>query len=137
MSWTDWLPVTRGDLKNLWSYVMDQTEHITRIGEITMARVDELRARLAAATDELARDLEDLRGRLAQQDEALAAELEPMVARLEQMGTDPSNPVPDAPADGGTGQPAGDAGTGTGGAVGGGDVVNPTPGAADNPNENR
>lgn len=105
-----------------------------------MARVDELRERLAAATDEIARDLEDLRGRLAQQDEALAAELEPMVARLEAMGQDPQNPVPDAPADGdqggepadGGGAPAGDGGVGTDG----GDVVNPTPGAADNPNEN-
>jgi hypothetical protein len=132
MSWDYWLPATRSDLKNLWSYVMDQTEHITRIGEITMARVDELRARLAAATDEIARDLDALRARIAQQDEALAAELEPMVARLEQMGADPQNPVPDAPADGGTGQPADGSGTGTGGAVGGGDVVNPTPGAEDN-----
>jgi hypothetical protein len=118
MSWDYWLPATRGDLQNLWSYVMDQTEYITRIGEATMARVDELRARLAAATDEIARDLEDLRGRLAQQDEALAAELEPMVARLEQMGQDPENPVPDA--DGGTGQPADGSGTGTDGAVGDG-----------------
>jgi hypothetical protein len=127
VNWDDWLPASRGELKNLWSYVLDQTDHITRIGEITMARVDELRARLAAATDELARDLEDLRGRLAQQDEALAAELEPMVARLEQMGQDPENPVPDAPADGGNDGSAGTPGGGT-------EVVNPTPGAEDNPN---
>jgi hypothetical protein len=131
MTWDDWLPATRADLKrdtkSLWDYVLSQTEHITRIGEITMARVDELRARLAAATDELARDLEDLRGRLAQQDESLAAELEPMVARLEQMGQDPSNPVPDAPAAGGS-----DGSDVTPG--GGTEVVNPTPGADDNPN---
>jgi hypothetical protein len=134
-SW-NWLPATRRDLKTLWSYVLGQTEHITRIGELTMARVDDLRARLAAATDELARDLEDLRGRLAQQDEALAAELEPMVARLEQMGADPNNPVPAAPAAGG------DAGTGTDAAAGGtpaggADVVNPTPSADDNPDSTR
>jgi hypothetical protein len=135
MTLWDWLPATKGDLKNLWSYVLDQTEHVTRIGEQTMARVDELRTRLNAATDELARDLDDLRGRLARQDEALAAELEPMVARLESMGQDPKNPVPDAPAP--TPAPAGgDADTGTGGPVGPGvgtDVVNPTPGAEDNP----
>ena len=134
-SWRDWLPATQGDVRSLWSYVLGQTEHITRIGEITMARVDELRARLAAATDEIARDLDDLRGRLAQQDESLARELEPMVARLEQMGQDPQNPVPDAPADGGAGQPADGSDTETGGVGGDGtDVVNPTPGAEDNPN---
>lgn len=127
MSWRDWLPATQGDVRSLWSYVLDQTDHITRIGEITMARVDELRARLAAATDELARDLEDLRGRLAQQDEALATELEPMVARLEAMGKDPQNPVPDAPVDGENDGSVGNPGGGT-------DVVNPTPGAEDNPN---
>ena len=130
MSWREWLPATQGDVKNLWSYVLDQTDHITRIGEITMARVDELRARLAAATDELARDLEDLRGRLAQQDESLAAELEPMVSRLEAMGRDPENPVPDAPAGGGNDGSAGTPGGGT-------DVLNPTPDAADNPDANR
>jgi hypothetical protein len=129
MSWDDWLPATRRDLRNLWSYVLDQTDHVTKIGEVTMARVDELRARLAAATDEIARDLKDLRGRIAQQDEALAAELEPMVTRLEQMGADPQNPVPDVD---GSGQPVDGSGTGTDAGVGGGDVVNPTPGAEDN-----
>lgn len=137
MTWDDWLPATRRDLRNLWSYVLDQTDHVTKIGEVTMARVQELAARLNEATNEIARDLEDLRSRLAQQDEALAAELEPMVTRLEQMGQDPQNPVPDAPADGGSGQPADGSGTGTGreGGVGldGTDVVNPTP----NPDENR
>lgn len=134
-SWRDWLPATQGDVRSLWSYVLGQTEHITRIGEITMARVDELRARLAAATDELARDLDDLRGRLAQQDESLARELEPMVARLEQMGQDPQNPVPDPPVNPGVPEGETDADTETGGVGGGGtDVVNPTPGAEDNPN---
>jgi len=123
MSWR-WLPATRGQVESLWSYVLDQTEHITMIGERTMARVDELRERLASATDELARDLEDLRGRLATQDEALAAELEPMVARLEAMGADPADPVPAAP----------EAPANPGVPEGGTDVVNPTPGAADNPN---
>jgi hypothetical protein len=136
----DYLLVTRGELhrrlRDLWDYVMSQTDQITMMGEHVMARVDELRTRLAAATDEIARDLEDLRGRLAQQDEALAAELESMVARLEAMGQDPQNPVPDAPADGGP--VGGDSGTGTD-AEGnplpgdGTEVVNPTPGAEDNP----
>jgi hypothetical protein len=129
MTWwmDDYLPVSRGELdrrlQSLWSYVVDQTEHITEIGERTMARVDELRDRLAAATDELARDLDDLRGRLAEQDAALAAELEPMVSRLEAMGADPNNPVPSAPGDAGPG-------------AGGGEVINPTPGAVDNPADN-
>ena len=132
----DYLLVTRGELhrrlKDLWDYVMAQTDQITMMGEHVMARVDELRTRLAAATDELARDLDDLRGRLAAQDEALAAELEPMVARLEAMGADPNNPVPDAPVNGG------DASTGTDAAgnplpADGTEVVNPTPGAEDNP----
>jgi hypothetical protein len=130
----DWLPATRGDLRRLWSYVLDQTEHITTIGDVVMARVDELRTRLAAATDELARDLDDLRGRLAQQDEALAAELEPMVSRLEAMGRDPENPVPDAePVN--PGVPAGETDAdGNPLPADGTEVVNPTPGAEDNPN---
>ena len=123
-----------------WWALSDMQVQITRLQldqlqlrSHLMARVDELRERLAAATDELARDLDDLRGRLAGQDEALAAELEPMVARLEAMGQDPQNPVPDAPVDedGGEGGDApADGGVGTDGS----DVVNPTPGAQDNPN---
>lgn len=132
MSWTDYLPVTRGEferrLKSLWDYVLSQTEHITEIGENTMARVDEVVARLGAATDEIARDLDALRQEVAGLDESVAAKFEPLVSRLEQMGQDPQNPVPDAPADG-------DAGTGSDAPAGDGtDVVNPTPGAEDNPN---
>lgn len=96
MSWTDLLPVTRGELKALWSYVLDQTDHITRIGETIMAKVDELRDRFNVATSEIAAKLDDLRARLATQDEALARELEPMVAQLEAMGQDPADPVPSA-----------------------------------------
>jgi hypothetical protein len=138
MSWTDLLPVTQRQLQNLWSYVLDQTEHITKIGEVTMARVDEVVARLGAATDEIARDLDALRQEVAGLDESVAAKFEPLVSRLEQMGQDPQNPVPDAPADGGS--TGGGAGTGTdvpaGGATpaDGTDVVNPTPDAQDNPN---
>lgn len=134
-SWIDdYLPVSRGEfnrrLKSLWDYALSQTEHITKIGETAMARVDEVVARLGAATDEIARDLDALRQEVAGLDESVAAKFEPLVARLEDMGKDPQNPVPDAPV-------GGDAGTGTdapaGGAGDGTEVVNPTPDAADNP----
>ena len=139
MSWLsdrlDWLAAPWWALSDMQVQITRlQMDHL-QLRSNLMARVDELRERLAAATDELARDLDDLRGRLASQDEALAAELEPMVARLEAMGTDPQNPVPDAPVD----NEGGDGGTGTDGAGNplpgdGTDVVNPTPGAQDNPN---
>lgn len=112
MNWDEWLPATRGDLKRLWSYVLDQMESITMIGEQTMARVDEVVTRLSAATDEIARDLSALRDEVANLDAGVAAKFEPLVTRLEEMGQDPQNPVPDAPADNG-----------------GTDVVNPTPGS--------
>jgi len=125
-SWIDdYLPASRGELnrriKSLWDYALSQTDHITKIGEIAMARMDELASRLNAATNELASDLQALKDQVAGLDEGLAAQFEPLVARLEQMGQDPQNPVPDAPADGGAG-----VGDGT-------EVVNPTPGAEDNP----
>jgi phage repressor protein C with HTH and peptisase S24 domain len=129
MTWIDdYLPVSRGELnrrlKSLWDYALSQTEHITKIGETAMARVDEVVARLGAATDEIARDLDALRQEVAGLDESVAAKFEPLVNRLEQMGQDPQNPVPDAPVDG-------DAGAGTDGE--GPEVVNPTPDAQDNP----
>lgn len=94
MSWTDLLPVTRGELKTLWSYVLDQSEHLTTIGEVIMAKVDELRDRFNVATSDIARKLDELRARVAEQDENLARELEPMVKQLEAMGQDPADPVP-------------------------------------------
>lgn len=109
--------------ESLWSYVLDQTEHITRIGEITMARMDDLAARLNEATNELASDLQALRDQVAQLDEGLAAQFEPMVARLEAMGADPADPVPAPEPPVNPGVPEGET-----------DVVNPTPGAVDNPN---
>lgn len=109
-SWLNYFLSPWRDLSDMQVKVMRlQLDHL-QLRSSLMASVDELRERLAAATDELARDLDDLRGRLASQDEALAAELEPMVARLEAMGADPQNPVPDAPVDGGAGQPV-DGGT--------------------------
>lgn len=123
-----------------WSALSDLQRDVARLQmqflemrSHLMARVDELRERMAAATDELARDLEDLRGRLAAQDEALASELEPMVARLEAMGRDPQNPVPDAePVN--PGVPAGETDElGNPLPADGTEVVNPTPGAEDNP----
>lgn len=128
MNLDDWLPATRRDLRNLWSFVLDQTDHVTKIGEVTMARVDEVVARLGAATDEIARDLDALRQEVAGLDVDVAAKFEPLVTRLEQMGQDPQNPVPDAPADGGAG---GGTDTGTGAGAGddtagdGTDVANP------------
>lgn len=127
MSW-DWLPATRADLQILWSYVLGQTEHITMMGERTMALVDDLVARLSAATDELASDLEALRQEVAGLDENVAAKFEPLVSRLEAMGRDPENPVP------GTEGEAADATEAVQAPGGGTEVTNPTPGAQDNPN---
>lgn len=108
---------------SLWSYVLDQTEHITMLG-VRVTATDDLAARLNAATNELASDLQALRDEVAGLDAGVAAKFEPLVSRLEAMGADPADPVPDvpplpeppAPQDGST------------------DTVNPTPGAADNPN---
>lgn len=124
MPWDDWMPSTRGELRSLWSYVLDQTDHITMIGERVMAQVDDVAARLAAATDELARDLETLRQEVAGLDESVAAKFEPLVSRLEAMGADPQDPVP-AP------EPPVNPGVPEDGTE---DIVNPTPGASDNPN---
>jgi hypothetical protein len=93
MSWTDWLPATRGDLKNLWSYALDQTDHITKLGE-RMAATDDLVARLDTATNELASDLAALRDEVANLDAGVAAKFEPLVNRLEALGADPADPVP-------------------------------------------
>jgi hypothetical protein len=139
VSWDDYLPVTRRELtrrtRDLWDYALAQTEMITKIGERTMARVDDVIARLGAATDELARDLEALRQEVAGLDESVAAKFEPLVSRLEAMGADDNDPVPDAPAEE-PGVPELDADDSDDDAVvnedGSVDVVNPTPGAEDN-----
>jgi hypothetical protein len=107
--------------ESLWSYVLDQEEHITTLGERIMTATDDLAARLNAATNELAADLEALRDEVAGSDAAIAAKFEPLVNRLEGMGADPADPVP-APEPVNPGVPEGET-----------DVVNPTPGAADNP----
>lgn len=88
------------------------TDHPSELRELRldMASTKDVVERLAAATDEVANDLSNLRQRIADQDSALAAELDPIVSRLESMGSDPKDPVPDAPADGGN-TPASDAGS--------------------------
>lgn len=80
--------------ESLWSYVLDQTEHITMLGARVTA-TDDLANRLNLATNELAADLQALRDEVAGLDAGVAAKFEPLVARLEAMGTDPANPVPD------------------------------------------
>lgn len=107
--------------ESLWSYVLDQTEHITTLGERIMTATDDLAARLNAATNELASDLAALRDEVANLDGAVAAKFEPIVSRLEAMGTDPADPVPAPEEPVNPGLPEGE-------------TVNPTPGAQDNPN---
>jgi hypothetical protein len=63
--------------------------------------VDDLKARLEAATDELASDLADLRTRLENGvpvSEVVSA-LNPVIERLENMGKDAENPVPEVVTD--------------------------------------
>jgi hypothetical protein len=84
-----------------WSLLSDLRTAIVRHGirisrlEHWMATTDELVARFAAATDEIASDLEALRGEVALLDAGVAAKFEPLVARLEGLGADPANPVPE------------------------------------------
>lgn len=100
---------------SLWSYVLDQTEHITQLG-VRVTATDDLAARLNTATNELASDLAALRDEVAALDGDIAAKFEPLVSRLEAMGADPADPVPapePAPVD--PNAPV--------------DVTNPTPGS--------
>ena len=113
-AWRDWLPATQGDLKYLWSFVLDQTEHITRIGE-GMAKNKQALAELDAQIDEL-------EAYVLSDDETDAAEVQSRVARLKSVRAQATG---DAPADGGNDGSVDTPGGGT-------DVVNPTPGAEDN-----
>lgn len=80
--------------QSLWSYVLDQTEHISMLGDRVTA-TDDLANRLNVATNELASDLQALRDEVAGLDSGIAAKFEPLVSRLEAMGADPANPVPE------------------------------------------
>lgn len=114
MSWRDWLPATRGELKALWSYVLGQTEHITMIGE-GMAKNKQALAELDAQIDEL-------EAYVLSDDETDAAEVQNRVARLKSVLAQAKG---EAPANGGNDGSVDTPGGGT-------DVVNPTPGATDN-----
>lgn len=80
----------------LGTFLAPWTDHPSELRELrlNMASTKDMVARLNAATDELASDLADFRAKVANQDASLAAELDPLVTRLEQMGADPSDPVP-------------------------------------------
>lgn len=87
----------------------DVARHETLIADLrrfTVATAEDFAARLNAATDEVARDLQSVRDELraalegvetsnqAAVDAALA-KLDAPIQRLEQLGQDSSNPVPD------------------------------------------
>ncbi|MGH3940694.1 MAG: hypothetical protein ACRDTG_19070 [Pseudonocardiaceae bacterium] len=60
-----------------------------------MATIGEMVTRLDIATNRIAEKLQELRDRVAQGDADIAAQFEPLITELEQMGTDPTDPVPD------------------------------------------
>lgn len=109
MNWLGYLRppwATRRDLSQLWDAVTAEVEATTRsLLEMRkhMASTDELVARFAEATDEIASDLSALRDEVAGLDGSIAAKFEPLVSRLEGLGANPADPVPapveDAPAD--------------------------------------
>lgn len=78
MTWRDWLPITRGEthrhIEALWSYALDQTEHITTLGD-RMSKNSDALAELDAQIDEL-------EAYVLSDDETDAAEVQTRVARL-------------------------------------------------------
>jgi hypothetical protein len=97
----------RGEFEIKLLRKIDQlSRHIEHMEELIMATTAEIIARLDAATNEVAADLQAVRDALtaalvdvdaakrAAVDEALA-QLDAPIARLEALGADPANPVPD------------------------------------------
>ena len=84
--------------------------------------VDQLNARLDAATTEIAKDMAELREEVKTGNVSAASleKLDANIGKLEGFGRDPQNPIPDTPptppVDGGTGE----TGTGSTGAETGG-----------------
>lgn len=66
--------------------------------EARMTTIEDVAARIDAATNQVAAELTAIRGELANRDQALADRLTPSIERLEALGADPANPVPDQPA---------------------------------------
>lgn len=58
-------------------------------------RVEELRVAVDNATNRVAEKLQQLRDELAQRDQAAADALQPLIAELNEMGADPTNPIPE------------------------------------------
>lgn len=109
MSWDDWLPATRGQVENLWSYVLGQTEHITRIGERMTTAENEAYVRAAQLVGLIKAEFASLRQQLADKDAALNADAQADADRLngllDELATVVPADVPDVPVPD-PGQPA-------------------------------
>jgi len=91
--WPDKLAVYQ-HIVDIWRELGEITDAVNELRE-KMASTDELVARFAVATDEIASDLQALRDEVAGLDAGVAAKFEPLVSRLEGLGADPENPVPE------------------------------------------
>jgi len=81
-------------VKDIWDYVLEQTEQITVIGE-KMAKYEEEFGRINDATNALAAKVEELRNRIDSDDPQVEAILNDLESRLRGIAADPENPVPD------------------------------------------
>jgi hypothetical protein len=117
VNWLEWIKApfqsltdTQDDLQVIRHIVAELPRRFALLEETLMATKDEVLGRLDSATNEVANDLSDLRSRLEQavadkdqavQDavNAVLGDFDGPISRLEQLGQDPSNPVPDQPAE--------------------------------------
>lgn len=112
MSWLDYFTWPREAISNIERDVatlkvvaLEQTTRLNRMKELIMATAEDLAARIDAATNEVASDLQavkdELAAALATSDadkqaavDAALAKLDAPIARLESLGADNANPVP-------------------------------------------
>jgi molybdopterin converting factor small subunit len=117
LNWIEWVKApfqsltdTQDDLSAIRHIVAELPRRFALLEEKIMATKDEVLSRLDTATNEVANDLSDLRSRLEQavadKDQAVRDAVNDVlsgfdapISRLEQLGQDPSNPVPDQPAE--------------------------------------
>jgi molybdopterin converting factor small subunit len=113
LNWIEWVKApfqsltdTQDDLSAIRHIVAELPRRFALLEEKIMATKDEVLSRLDTATNEVANDLSDLRSRLEQavadKDQAVRDAVNDVlsgfdapISRLEQLGQDPSNPVPD------------------------------------------